>query len=58
MRTLPPPYSCCPNVSDEVLRALSTLTALTTLSLFSCPKVSAAAKQALRTAIPNLTIHG
>jgi hypothetical protein len=48
----------CLNVSDEVLRALSSLTALTTLDLRSCPNVTAAAKQALRTAIPNLTIHG
>jgi hypothetical protein len=45
-------------VSDEVLRALSSLTALTTLDLRYCPNVSAAAKQALRTAIPNLTIYG
>ena len=48
----------CLNVSDEVLRALSSLTALTTLDLRYCPNVTAAAKQALRTSIPNLTIHG
>jgi Leucine-rich repeat (LRR) protein len=48
----------CTNVSDEVLRALSSLTALTTLDLRYCPNVTAAAKQALRTSIPNLTIHG
>jgi hypothetical protein len=48
----------CLNVTDEVLRALSSLTALTTLTLYGCNNVSAAARQALRTAIPNLTIHG
>jgi hypothetical protein len=48
----------CVNVSDEGLRALSSLTALTTLTLYGCNNVTAAAKQALRTAIPNLTIHG
>jgi hypothetical protein len=37
---------------------VSSLTALSDLNLSWCPKVSAAAKQALRTAIPNLTIHG
>jgi Leucine-rich repeat (LRR) protein len=46
------------NVSDEVLRALSSLTVLSTLNLFNCNKVTAAAKQALRIAIPNLTIRG
>jgi Leucine-rich repeat (LRR) protein len=46
------------NVSDEVLRALSGLTALSTLDLRFCRNVTAAAKQALRTAIPNLTIYG
>jgi hypothetical protein len=46
------------NVTSEVLRALSNLTALTTLNLWGCPNLTAAAKQALRTAIPNLTIHG
>jgi hypothetical protein len=49
--------SFCANVSDEGLRTVSCLTALTTLS-FGGSNVSAAAKQALRTAIPNLTIHG
>jgi hypothetical protein len=44
------------HVSDEVLRALSCLTALTSLGLLGCNKVTAAAKQALRTALPNLTI--
>jgi hypothetical protein len=48
----------CPNVSNEGLRAVSSLTALTTLHLHGCPSVSAAAKQVLRTAIPNLTIEG
>jgi hypothetical protein len=47
----------CENVADEGLRAVSSLTALTTLSLFSCPNVTAAGKQALRTALPNLTIE-
>jgi Leucine-rich repeat (LRR) protein len=46
------------NVTSEVLRTLSSLTALTTLSLFGCANVTAAGKQALRTAIPNLTIRG
>jgi hypothetical protein len=48
--------SYCANVSDEVLRALSSLTSLSDLNLYYCDKVTAAAKQALRTAIPNLTI--
>ena len=46
----------CINMTDEVLQTLSSLTALSTIYLHSCPNVSAAAKQALRTAIPNLTI--
>jgi hypothetical protein len=47
---------CCP-VSAEGLQTLSTLTALTSLNLCFCYKVTAAAKQALRTALSNLTIH-
>ena len=43
-------------MTSEGLRSLSTLTALTVLGLINCPNVFAAAKQALRTAIPNLTI--
>jgi internalin A len=42
--------------TDEDLQALSSLTALSTLCLYGCNKVTAEAKQALRTAIPNLTI--
>jgi Leucine-rich repeat (LRR) protein len=49
--------SSCRKVSDEELRALSSLTALTTLDVYGCP-VSVVAKQALRTAILNLTIVG
>jgi F-box/leucine-rich repeat protein 14 len=49
--------SWCFNVRNEVLRALSSLTALSTLNLKHCPCVTAEAKQALRTAIPNLTIE-
>ena len=44
-------------LTDKGLRALSSLTALTSLSLYSCRSVTAAGKQALRTAIPNLTIR-
>ena len=44
-------------MSSEGLHTLSSLTALSTLNLIGCNKVSAAAKQALRTALPNLTIH-
>jgi hypothetical protein len=39
-------------------RPSSSLTALVTLNLTYCSKVTAAGKQALRTAIPNLTIVG
>ena len=49
--------SYCPGVTDEGLRAISSLTALSTLYLWRCDNVTAAGKQALRTAIPNLTIH-
>jgi hypothetical protein len=49
---------CWCNLTDEVLQTLSSLTALTVLWIYLCPNVTAAAKQALRTAIPNLTIHG
>jgi hypothetical protein len=45
-------------VTDEGLQTLSTLAALFTLELYCCPNLTAAAKQALRTAIPNLTIEG
>jgi hypothetical protein len=48
----------CTNVASEGLRAVSRLTALSTLYVFSCPNITASAKLALRTAIPNLTIHG
>jgi hypothetical protein len=48
----------CNGVTDEVLHTLSCLTALSTLTLDHCPNVSTAGKQALRTAIPNLTIEG
>ena len=47
----------CPGVTDEGLRAISSLTALSTLYLWGCDNVTAAGKQALRTAIPNLTIE-
>jgi F-box/leucine-rich repeat protein 14 len=46
----------CP-VTDEGLRVVSSLAALRTLNLFDCPNLTAVAKQALRTAIPNLTIR-
>jgi Leucine-rich repeat (LRR) protein len=46
----------CINMTDEVLQTLSSLTALSTLNLTYCHNVSAAAKQALCTAIPNLAI--
>jgi hypothetical protein len=46
------------NVTDEGLQALSSLTALTSIYLYGCPNVTAAANQALRTAIPNLGIVG
>ena len=36
--------------------AVSSLTGLTSLNISNCPTVTAAARQALRTAIPNLTI--
>jgi hypothetical protein len=43
-------------LTTEGLQTLSSLSALSTLNLRYCPNVTAAAKQALRTAIPNLTI--
>jgi hypothetical protein len=46
----------CPNVTDEGLRELTSLTTLTSLCLGCCPNVTAAGKQALCTALPNLTI--
>jgi hypothetical protein len=49
--------SYCRSVSDEGLQTLSILTKLTTLYVYGCYHVTAAAKQALRTAIPNLTIR-
>jgi hypothetical protein len=49
--------SYCRSVSDEGLQTLSSLTKLTTLYVYGCYHVTAAAKQALRTAIPNLTIR-
>jgi uncharacterized membrane protein len=45
------------NVTSEGLHLLSTLTALSTLRLEGCWAVTYTAKQALRAAIPNLTIH-
>ena len=42
---------------SEGLRALISLTALTTLHLWGCRNVTAEGKQALRTAVPYLTIH-
>jgi hypothetical protein len=50
--------SFCELLTDVVLRAMSSLSALSILILYGCDKVTAAAKQALRTAIPHLTIHG
>jgi hypothetical protein len=47
----------CRKLTDEALRAVSSCTALTYLNLCYCPNVTAASKQALRTAIPNLTIE-
>jgi hypothetical protein len=49
--------SCYP-VTDEGLQTLSSLTALVILDIRECYNVTAACKQALRTAIPNLTIQG
>ena len=45
-------------MTDEGLRELRSLTALTNLNVQYCPNVTAAGKQALRTALPNLTIRG
>jgi hypothetical protein len=50
--------SGCNGVTDEVLQTLSCLTALSTLTLYGCDNATAPGKQALRTAIPNLTIEG
>jgi F-box/leucine-rich repeat protein 14 len=47
----------CPNLTDEVLRGMSSLTALKFLNLYRCDNVTVAGKQALRTALPNLTIR-
>ena len=46
----------CSDVNDMVLREVSSLTALISLDLTHCPNATAEAKQALRTALPNLTI--
>ena len=50
--------SGCNGVTSEGLQALNSLTTLSTLHIIDCPKVTATVKQALRTAIPNLTIRG
>ena len=42
----------CNNVTNEGLQTLSSITALSALNLRGCDNVSAAAKQALRIAIP------
>jgi hypothetical protein len=47
----------CDKVTDEGLRAVSSLTGLTDLNISYCTNVTAAGKQALRTAIPHLTIE-
>ena len=49
--------SFCKQVTDEGLQALGSLTSLSFIELYGT-NVSAAAKQALRTALPNLTICG
>jgi len=49
--------SGCSSVTDEGLSTLSSLTALVELDLRYCYSMTAAGKQALRTALPNLTIH-
>ena len=46
----------CLSVTDEGMRTLSSFTALVVLDLRFCYNVTAAGKQALRTALPNLTI--
>ena len=48
--------SGCKNLTNESLRTLSSFIALVELELGDCDKVTAAGKQALRTALPNLTI--
>jgi hypothetical protein len=47
----------CDNTTDEGLSELRSLTALTTLNLHACHNVTAAGEQALRSALPNLTIR-
>jgi hypothetical protein len=47
----------CFTVTDKEVQALSSVTGLTSLNLEYCWKVAAAGKQALRAAIPNLTIR-
>jgi hypothetical protein len=44
-------------LTNEGLQTLSCLTALYAINLFNCPNLTAAEKQALCTAIPNLTVH-
>ena len=46
----------CYSMPDEGLRTLGGLTALVELNPEGCDFVTAAGKQALRTALPNLTI--
>jgi hypothetical protein len=47
----------CSNLTNEGLHTLSSLIGLRTLDLRYCDNVTAAGKQALRTAIPHLTIE-
>jgi hypothetical protein len=46
----------CSELTDEGLSSLISLTALTKLDIRRLPNVTDEGKQALRTAIPNLTI--
>jgi len=50
--------SWCRRVTDAGLRTLNALAALTSLDLHNCVSVTEAGKQALRTALPKLTICG
>jgi len=45
------------SLNDDKLLALSGITALTSLDIHGCRDVTAAAKQALRDALPRLTLH-
>ena len=47
----------CYQITDHGLRRLTSLHALTSLYLFNCDDVTAAGKQALRAALPSLTIY-